>query len=59
MRGFKEVEWTAARYDIVVPGNVAKFAQNTELLRYLLGTGDRVLVEAKLRGSHLGYRSCR
>ena len=27
VRGFKEEEWTAARFDIVVRGNVAKFAQ--------------------------------
>jgi ribA/ribD-fused uncharacterized protein len=46
VRGFSEDRWAAARYDIVVAGNVAKFAQNDELRRYLLSTGSRVLVEA-------------
>jgi ribA/ribD-fused uncharacterized protein len=30
----------------VVEGSVAKFGQNPQLGRFLLGTGDRVLVEA-------------
>ena len=46
VRGFSEDRWAAARYDIVVAGNVAKFSQNDELRRYLLSTGTRVLVEA-------------
>jgi ribA/ribD-fused uncharacterized protein len=32
--------------NIVVRGNVAKFSQDERLREYLLGTGDRVLVEA-------------
>jgi ribA/ribD-fused uncharacterized protein len=32
--------------DFALAGNVAKFAQNDELRRYLLSTGSRVLVEA-------------
>ena len=43
---FDEDRWVAARYDIVVAGSVAKFGQNPELKAFLLGTGDRVLVEA-------------
>ena len=35
--------------DIVVAGNLAKFEQNVALERYLLGTGDAVLVEASPR----------
>lgn len=46
VRGFDEQLWTERRYDIVVAGSVAKFGQNRELGRFLLGTGDRVLVEA-------------
>lgn len=46
VRGFDEDRWVAARYDIVVAGSVAKFGQNDDLRAYLLGTGDRVLVEA-------------
>jgi ribA/ribD-fused uncharacterized protein len=38
--------WDEHRYDIVVAGNLAKFDQHPELGAYLLGTGERVLVEA-------------
>lgn len=44
--GFDQHEWERHRYDIVVAGNVAKFGQHPALRAYLLGTGDRVLVEA-------------
>ncbi|WP_210406238.1 NADAR family protein [Micromonospora sp. MH33] len=46
VRGFDEATWVARRYDIVVTGSVAKFGQHEELGRFLLGTGERVLVEA-------------
>ncbi|RKN30587.1 NADAR family protein [Micromonospora musae] len=46
VRGFVEARWEAARYDIVVAGSVAKFGQHPRLREFLLGTGDRVLVEA-------------
>ncbi|MCT9935106.1 NADAR family protein [Planotetraspora sp. A-T 1434] len=46
VRGFDEQAWNACRFDIVVRGSTAKFGQNPELLRYLLSTADRVLVEA-------------
>jgi ribA/ribD-fused uncharacterized protein len=44
--GFDEDTWTAERLAIVTAGNVAKFRQNPELLAFLLGTRERVLVEA-------------
>jgi ribA/ribD-fused uncharacterized protein len=44
--GFKDEVWLAHRWEIVVRANVAKFAQNAELEKFLLQTGDRVLVEA-------------
>ena len=44
--GFDKDKWEAHRFDIVVDGNLAKFSQNRKLLKYLLGTGDSVLVEA-------------
>ncbi len=44
--GFDQQTWDEHRYDIVVAGNLAKFGQHPELRRYLLGTGERVLVEA-------------
>jgi hypothetical protein len=46
VRGFDEETWAANRYDIVVAGSVTKFGQNDDLRAYLLGTGNRVLVEA-------------
>jgi ribA/ribD-fused uncharacterized protein len=44
--GFDERRWAACRWDVVVSGNLAKFGQHADLRRFLLGTGDRVLVEA-------------
>lgn len=44
--GFDEAAWKERRFDLVVQGNVAKFSQNEELRRFLLGTRERVLVEA-------------
>lgn len=43
---FDEAVWRRERFDIVVRGSCAKFGQNAELRRYLLETGDKVLVEA-------------
>ena len=44
--GFDNDIWNQHRFDIVVAGNVAKFAQHADLKHYLLNTGKRVLVEA-------------
>ena len=46
VRNFDEHTWVEARFAFVVEGNLAKFNQNAELGNYLLGTRDRVLVEA-------------
>ena len=46
VRGFDDARWTAARFELVVAGNVAKFGQDPALREYLLGTANRVLVEA-------------
>jgi ribA/ribD-fused uncharacterized protein len=46
VRRFDEQAWQEHRYGIVVAGSVAKFGQHADLRDYLLGTGDRVLVEA-------------
>lgn len=43
---FDEPTWVRERFDIVVAGSVAKFGQHEDLRAFLLGTGDRVLVEA-------------
>ncbi|MFJ9517716.1 NADAR family protein [Kitasatospora sp. NPDC101801] len=46
VRGFDDQRWAAARFDLVVAGNEAKFGQDQALRSYLLGTAARVLVEA-------------
>ncbi|MBQ1074426.1 NADAR family protein [Micromonospora sp. C31] len=46
VRGFDQATWEARRLDIVVAGSVAKFGQHDDLRAFLLGTGERVLVEA-------------
>jgi ribA/ribD-fused uncharacterized protein len=46
VEGFDQQTWNAHRSDIVVAGNVAKFAQHADLREFLLGTGRRILVEA-------------
>ncbi|GLZ30747.1 hypothetical protein Lesp02_29360 [Lentzea sp. NBRC 105346] len=46
VRGFDDAVWQRERLAIVVRGNLAKFSQHEDLRRFLLGTGDRVLVEA-------------
>jgi ribA/ribD-fused uncharacterized protein len=45
IRGFNQQRWETERFGIVVSGNVAKFGQHPDLRRFLLGTGDRLLVE--------------
>ena len=46
VKNFNEQVWGEARFRLVVAGNLAKFSQNHELRKYLLGTGEKVLVEA-------------
>jgi len=46
IRSFDEETWTAHRFEIVAAGNTAKFGAHDDLRAYLLGTGNRVLVEA-------------
>lgn len=38
--------WNSVCFGIVVKGNLAKFSQNPEMLKYLLNTGGKILVEA-------------
>lgn len=49
VRGFDEEHWVARRFDLVVTGNLAKFGQHPDLRDFLLGTGNRVLVESSPR----------
>jgi ribA/ribD-fused uncharacterized protein len=46
VRGFVERRWLDERFELIVRGNVAKFEQHAAMGEFLLGTGDRVLVEA-------------
>lgn len=47
--GFDEERWAAHRFDVVVAGNLPKFGQHAGLRKFLMATGDRVLVEASPR----------
>jgi hypothetical protein len=49
VRGFNDARWKAACFEAVVRGNVHKFGQDADLREYLLGTANRVLVEASPR----------
>ncbi|WP_406151739.1 NADAR family protein [Streptomyces sp. NBC_01012] len=46
VRGFDDAVWARERFGLVVEGSVHKFGQDPALRTYLLGTGERVLVEA-------------
>ncbi|RJO76771.1 NADAR family protein [Nocardia panacis] len=46
VRGFDSAIWEANSFRIVVEANTAKFGQDEALREYLLGTEDRILVEA-------------
>jgi len=46
VKNFDPEIWDARKFDIVVEGNLHKFQQNEDLGKFLLATGDKVLVEA-------------
>ncbi|WJV45863.1 NADAR family protein [Streptomyces flavofungini] len=46
VRGFDDEVWERERFGIVVEGSVRKFSSDDALRAYLVGTGERVLVEA-------------
>ncbi len=46
VRDFDEAVWKRERFRLVVEGSVHKFAADADLGMFLLGTGERVLVEA-------------
>ena len=52
--GFDAAHWERRRSAIVKTGNHAKFKQNPDLLNYLAGTGDRIIVEAAPRDAIWG-----
>jgi ribA/ribD-fused uncharacterized protein len=49
VRNYDDEACDAARFDVVVRGNVATFGQHADLRAHLLATRDRVLVEASRR----------
>ena len=46
IKNFNDEEWNKHKISIVVQGNILKFSQNEELKNFLIGTGDKILVEA-------------
>jgi ribA/ribD-fused uncharacterized protein len=46
VKNFNEEKWVSERYSVVYAGNKHKFTQNDDYKAVLLGTGDRILVEA-------------
>lgn len=46
VRGFDDAVWAPVRCSYAIIGGIQKFAQNLDLLQYLLATGTRELVEA-------------
>ncbi len=46
VRGFDENKWNEEKSNIVLKGNILKFSQNQELYQFLIGTKDKILVEA-------------
>ena len=46
VKNYNDNTWKQHRFDIVVRGNSAKFAQNEKLKAFLQSTGDQILVEA-------------
>lgn len=46
VKNFNEDVWNQKKFGIVLRGNILKFSQNRELRQYLLGTRDKILVEA-------------
>lgn len=46
VHGFDNHTWDQYKYTVVLEGNFQKFLQNMDLKGFLLGTGDKILVEA-------------
>ena len=54
VKGFEQWYWDKIKMDVVIDGNKEKFAQNPHLRKYLLSTGDKILVEATREDSIWG-----
>jgi len=49
IKNFVSAVWDKHKFDLVVAGNYHKFSQHEQMKKYLLATGDKVLVEASPR----------
>jgi ribA/ribD-fused uncharacterized protein len=54
VQSFDEARWATARFDLVVAGNIAKFSQHARLRKFLIATGEQVLIEASPRDAVWG-----
>ena len=54
IKNFDNEKWSNACFEIVVEGNINKFSQRDELRKFLLNTGDKVIVEASPRDTIWG-----
>jgi len=54
VKKFDNEKWSEACFDIVVEGNIHKFSQRDELGKFLLNTGEKVIVEASPRDTIWG-----
>jgi len=63
VKNFNEAIWNEVKVEIVSQGNLAKFSQNSYLLKALLATGNKILVEAspydKIWGIGIGKNDSR
>ena len=46
VQNFDQNLWNKVKYSIVLNGNYFKFTQNCDMRKFLLSTGDKILVEA-------------
>ena len=54
VKNFDNEKWSEVCFEIVVEGNINKFSQRDELGKFLLNTGDKVIVEASPRDTIWG-----
>lgn len=55
VRGFDRERWNREADRVVEEGNWLKFSQHEDLREVLLGTGDKILVEARYVPSHFSF----
>jgi ribA/ribD-fused uncharacterized protein len=58
VKNFDESVWKQNRYSIAIKGNLNKFSQNKNLKKFLLGTKNKVIVEASPYDKIWGIGMC-